>query len=233
MVDETLRPAPSFLTVAEAAKRLSVTQNRVRSLVAAGDLPASSVGMNLLIPGDAVEGRLSRGQGRGRRLTTGNAWAALYLAAGLPVAWLDRRERWRIRHYLEHHRLVDIRPQLVARGRPRAFRAHPAMLERLRSDSALMLTGTTGASELRLGLIGGTDRVEAYVAASDLDMLVGRYYLRASREPNVLLRVMEAPGVPEPRPHVAPRSAVALDLLDDPDPRAQQVGREILGEGAL
>ena len=95
-----------------------------------------------------------------------------------------------------------------------------------------MLTGTSGASELRLGLIGGTDRVEAYVAASDLDALVGRCHLRASREPNVLLRVIEAAGVPEPRPRVAPRSAVALDLLDDPDPRAQQVGRQVLGEGA-
>lgn len=232
MVDETLRPAPGFLTVAEVAKRLSVTENRVRNLIAAGDLPASSVGMNLLIPRDAVEGRISRGQGRGRRLTTGNAWAALYLAAGLPVSWLDRRERWRIKHYLEHHRLADIRPQLVARGRPRAFRAHPAMLKRLRSDPALMLTGTTGASELRLGLIGGTDRIEAYVAASDLDALVGRYHLRASREPNVVLRVIETAGVPEPRPRVAPRSAVALDLLDDPDPRAQQVGRQILGESA-
>lgn len=93
MVDETPRPAPGFLTVAEVAKRLSVTENRVRNLIAAGDLPASSVGMNLLIPRDAVELRISRGQGRGRRLTTGNARAALYLAAGLPVSWLDRRER--------------------------------------------------------------------------------------------------------------------------------------------
>jgi len=102
------------------------------------------------------------------------------------------------------------------------------MLARLRDDRSLMVTGTTGASELRLGLIGGGDRVDAYVDANHLEPLVRRYHLRSSENTNVTLRVVPSFGWTWPSARVAPIPAIALDLLDDPEPRAQQVGNDLL-----
>jgi hypothetical protein len=91
-----------------------------------------------------------------------------------------------------------------------------------------MLTGTTGASERRLGLFGGSGEVDAYVADTDLNTLVRRHHLRPSGDPNVILRVVPKFTSPWPPARVAPASAVAMDLLDSPEPRAKQVGEEVL-----
>lgn len=227
MVDEIPR-APGYLTVAEAAKRLDVTPDRVRRLVRAGELPATRFGRALMVPADAVDLRRSRGSGEGRRLEPANAWAVLYMAAGLSVPWVDRKDRWRLGRYLAAHRLGDIRDRLVARGRPHAHRAHTSVLVALRADPALMLTGVTGASEARLGLVGGSGEVDAYVAADALDGVVRRHHLRPSREPNVTLRVVPSFTRPWPPAHVAPLTVIALDLLDSDEPRARQVGTEVL-----
>jgi excisionase family DNA binding protein len=227
MVDETPRTS-GYLTVAEAAERLDVTPDRVRRLVRAGELPATRFGRALMVPADAVDLRRSRGSGEGRRLEPASAWAVLYMAAGLPVPWVDRRNRWRLARYLATHRIGDIRDRLVARGRPRAYRAHTSVLAALRADPALMLTGVTGASEARLGLVGGGGEVDAYVDADALDGVIRRHHLRPSREPNVTLRVVPSFTQAWPPARVAPLPAIALDLLDSDEPRARQVGAEVL-----
>ena len=229
MIDETPSPTPGYLTVAEAASRLSVSERMVRFLIEHGDLPASRVGSrSWLIPVEAVELRAAHRAGRGRRLTPNNAWGVLFLSAGLSAEWLDRKTRWRLSSLVRSRRLGNLRAQLIDRGRPRPYRTHPATLGRLRGDPELMHTGTTGASALRLGLVGGGNRMEAYANEPDLDALVRRYQLRPSRDPNVTIRVIPALEWSWPPAHVAPVSAIALDLLDDPEPRAQQVGAEIL-----
>lgn len=229
MVDDTLHPAPNYLTVLQAARHLSVSVDAIYEYIARSELPASRMGNAWLIPRDAVELRLERGVAGGRRFTPAHAWGLLYLSAGIEPSWLDRHARWRLRRYLETHSLRDLRAKLVNRGRPQAYRAHPGMLARLRDDPSLMLTGTTGASELRLGLIGGADRVDAYVDAGHLETLVRHHHLRPSRDPNVTLRVVPSFGWVWPSARVAPIPAIALDLLDDPEPRARQVGDELLG----
>jgi excisionase family DNA binding protein len=228
--DTTPDPAPGHLTVPEAASRLSVTEDMVRKLIARGELRAARVGRDWMIPSNSIEHRLSSPPSRGRRLTPARAWGLLFLSVGQPVTWLDRHARWRLSNYLATRRFEDMRAQLVDRGHPRSYRAHPGMLDRLRSDSSLMLTGVAAASELRLGLIGAGDRVEAYVDQTQLDGLIHRYHLRLSNDPNVVLRVIPSFGWSGPPARVAPLPAVALDLLDDPEPRAQQVGREILAK---
>ena len=229
MVDETQIGISGNLTVAQAAQLLGVSANQVRQLIATGELEAVKAGPAWMIPHRAVESRRDIGWGAGRRLAPANAWALLLLADGDEVPWLPRRTRWRLRHYLETHRLAGIRSRLVDRGRSRAYRAHPSLLNGLRDDPALMLTGATGAMARRLGLVGGAESVDAYVGAGDLDGVVHRHHLRESRGvPNVTLRVVPPIGIAWPPAHVAPVSAIALDLLESSEPRARQVGTELL-----
>ncbi len=230
MVDDTISVVPGHLSVAQVATRLAIAQNTVRSLIAAGELPAERVGRMWMIPIEAVDRRRSQGSRDGRRFSASNAWAILYMAAGMPVPWIDRHTRWRLREYLATHRLPEMRPRLVNRGQPRSFRAHSGVIETVRNDPVLMLTGPAAASELRLGLVGGTGGLEAYVAVADLAPLASRHHLRPSTTPNVTLRVVSPVNLPWPPARVAPISAVALDLLDHPEPRAQQVGERVLGE---
>jgi excisionase family DNA binding protein len=227
MFDDMSPPAPGYLTVIEAAQRLSVVPNTIRALIAKGELSAAKVGDQWLIPVGAVDHRLSVGPRHGRRLTPAGAWGLLFLSDGKPAPWLTPVARWRMKQHLARHRLDDLRARLVDRGRSRALRAHPSMLARLREDPALMLTGATAASELHLGLIGG-DHVEAYVDESKIDDVIRLYHLRPSREANLKLRVVPSFMDSWPPAKVAPISAIALDLLDDPDPRSQQVGEEML-----
>jgi hypothetical protein len=90
-----------------------------------------------------------------------------------------------------------------------------------------MLSGASGAAELRLGL-GGAEVVEGYVDEHGLSALISRHALRPSRQPNVVLRVVPSFLPSWPMARVAPRAAVALDLLDDDEPRVRQVGKELL-----
>lgn len=229
MVDETHVGISGNLTVAQAAQLLGVSANQVRQLIATGELEAVKAGPAWMIPHRAVESRRDIGWGAGRRLAPANAWALLLLADGDEVPWLDRRTRWRLRHYLETHRLADVRSRLLDRGRPRAYRAHPSLLDGLRDDPALMLTAATGATARRLGLVGGAGSVDAYVGADDLDRVVDRHHLRESHgDPNVTLRVVPSIGIAWPPAHVAPVSVIALDLLESSEPRARQVGAELL-----
>ena len=121
-----------------------------------------------------------------------------------------------------------MRDRLLDRAVVHTFRAHSSLLERIAGDLDLMLTGTSAARELHLGLLGGQDRVDAYVASTLLATMVKRHHLRTSDEPNVILRAVPPIDWSWPPARVAPRSAVALDLLDDPEPRVRQVARDLL-----
>ena len=227
MVDATSTPAPGYVTVADAAKRLGVTEQRVLRLIHERELGADRVGHAHLVRLEDVERRASLAPTGGRRFTTAHAWGLLELAAGNPAPWLDRSARYRLRRLLAERGLSGLRSRLTGRGVPSRFRGHPSQLRGLRSDPALMLSGATAASELRLGLLSG-EVVEGYIDARDLDRIVRLRHLRASRDPNVILRVVPSFTETWPPARLAPLSAVALDLLDDPDPRARTLGNQLL-----
>jgi len=134
----------------------------------------------------------------------------------------------RTKEELEARPIEALRWQLVARGRAHGYEAHPAAVDRLHDDPVLMLTGTAGAEAAGLGLVGSDRLVEAYVDAAQLDHVVKRYHLRPSLEPNVVLRPIPDFGWPPPRPAMAPTVAIALDLLENREPRARQLGRQLL-----
>lgn len=217
-----------YLTVAQVAKRLGVSVSRVNKLVNSGDLRSSQLGAITVIPEAGVERRLSLHPGNGRRLTTPNAWGVIAMASGERAPWLSPDTRYRLRRLLERHGLLALRARLTERGEPHGFRAHPSLLRAIRNDDALMLTGATAAAELRLGLLAG-ETVDAYVDERALAGIVARHRLQESQDPNVILRTV-ASFVPSwPPSRVAPKAAVAIDLLEDEDPRSRQVGKELLG----
>ncbi len=210
---------------------LSVSVARVRDLVARRELPAIKLGREWLIEKAAVEHRIALEPRAGRRFTPARAWGLLYLADGMMPDWLSPQDRWRLSSFIPRLRAGDLRAQLVARARARPFRAHPGLLDGLRSDEALMMTGISASAPLRLGLIGGDDSVEAYVSENALEDIARRHYLRPADDVNVVLRVAPSFGWTWPALRVAPSAAVALDLLDSPEPRARQVGHDLLRTG--
>ncbi len=231
MVDDATPVLEGRLTVAQAARRLGVTQAMVRHLIATGELPAERIGgRTWIVSRDAVERRADQGPQGGRRFSPANAWAILYMLAGEPVEWIDQPNRWRLRRYLASHLPSADRARFANRGRPTRYRAHPSLLAAVRSDPDLMLTGASGASGRRLGLVGGAGEVDAYVAEARLDAVVRRHHLRPSADPNVTLRAVQQFTAEWPPDRLAPATAIALDLLDSPEPRARQVGDEVLRE---
>ena len=227
MFDATPEGTVSLLPVAEAAKRLGVSETRVRQLLGSGELRARQVQGLWLIPVEEIERREDLSPQSGRRLTALRAWGLIYIAADLPAPWLDRSARYRLRRLLEQRGLMALRSRLIARGIPTPMRAHPSLLVELRQDPDLMLSGATAATQLGLGLLAH-DVVEAYVSGDHAEDVVTRYHLRASREPNVVLRVVPRFAPDWPPAHEAPLPAIALDLLEDPDPRAREVGDALI-----
>lgn len=217
-----------YLTVAQVADRLGISVSRVNKLVSAGDLRSDQLGAITVIPEADVERRLSLRPGDGRRLTPPNAWGVIAMASGERAPWLSPDTRYRLRRLLEKHGLLALRARLTERGKPHGFRAHPSLLRAIRDGDTLMLTGVTAAAELRLGLLAG-DKVDAYVAERALPGIVARHRLQESQDPNVVLRSVSSFVPSWPPGRIAPKAAVALDLLEDADPRSRQVGRELLG----
>lgn len=218
----------SHLTVAQVADRLGVSVSRVNKLVHSGDLRSDQLGAITVISEADVERRLSLRPGDGRRLTAPNAWGVLAMASGERASWLSPDTRYRLRRLLEKHGLPALRARLVERGTTHGFRAHPSLLRAIRDDDTLMLTGATAAAELRLGLLAG-DAVDAYVDERALAGIVAHHRLQESQDPNVVLRSVSSFVPSWPPSRVAPKAAVALDLLEDEDPRSRQIGKKLLG----
>ena len=215
------------LSVAQAARRLGVSVSRVNHLIAAGDLRSSRLGALTIIPEQEVERRIALHPAPGRRLTPSNAWALLSMASGEPAPWLKPDARYRLRMLLDRRSLMGLQSKLVARGTWHGLRAHPSLLGAIRDDHALMLTGVAAAGKMRLGIIAG-ESVDAYVAEPDFPGVLVKYGLKPSQDPNVVLRSVQPFSPLWPPGHLAPKAAVALDLLEADDPRPRQVGRELL-----
>lgn len=230
MFDQIPHRQRDLLSVAEAAAQLGVGPQQVRQLIRSGELEAERLGHAYLVPADAVERRASRHSPPGRRFAPANAWALLSIADGRGAPWLSADDRWRAKRHLARQPLERLRPRLVDRAKVVRLRAHPSLLGRLRDDPALMLSGLSAARALRLGLVGVGDEVDAYVDSSGFPAIVRRYRLRPSRDSNVVLRVIPPIGWASLPGRIAPAPAVALDLLDHPEPRVQQVGKALLSK---
>lgn len=216
------------MSVSDAAAALGLTRQRVGKLVKDGALRSRRLGYQTLVRRDDVDARAELRPGDGRRYSPRRAWALILLADGVVPPGLDAPTISRLRSVARSQGLWGIRARLASRAERRDHRAHSSDLARLAAEDGIVRTGPRSAADVGIGLVAPEAPIELYVDAATARRLEHRYSLRPSDDPNVVLRVVPdevRAWLTEP---VAPRSAVALDLADDRDPRSQQAAREAL-----
>jgi len=194
-----------LLPLADAADLLGLSVERVRQLVVAGQLPGQRVAKVWVVPRDAVVARRHSPGAGGRPLGPVHAWQEL-LSGALELRRPGRYQR---------------RANLV---RCDMSRADSAALPNL---VGALVGGVRAAIELGEQL-AVDDSVDLYLAAAsfrDLDAQVAFVPNAAGR---VALRVVDdAAWNLLPEGAVAPKAAVALDLLESGDPRHWIAGEHL------
>lgn len=219
----------SSIPVSHAARRLGVSEQRVRAMISAGVIEAEKAAGAWWIPAMSLAKlEVAHRQG-GRPFSPAGAWALLLLASGEPVEWAPPKVRWRTAGTLKEQGLVGVfGNKLGRRAERRAYEGHSAELRHLAGNDNLMLGGVSAASFYRLGLQGGNE-VEAYAAASAVEEITRRHGLSADGEPNVLLRAVPDDVWALIRRPVAPIAAVLADLVESSDARVRRVALEQAG----
>ena len=186
-----------LLSLSDASRLLGVSVERVRQLVVAGDLPGQRFGNAWAVPRDALVARRNHSGSGGRPLGSARAWRELVAS--------------------------EVDPRRPGRYK---LRAEVIRCEMSRAD-ADSLPGVVGAQEggvraaIALGapLVASDDR-DLYLSRRAFGELDSRVAVVPDPLGPVRLRVVDdnAWDLIPPGP-LAPRGAVALDLLDSADPR--------------
>jgi excisionase family DNA binding protein len=217
-----------WISPTEAAERLGVTPRRVYALVRDDRLRATRVGGRLVVDPREVDARLRGASAVGRPFSARRAWAIILLASGEDPSGIDASTRSKLRRLLREHDLWSMRAKFVYRAQRRPLRAHSSDIARLEAEPGLVRTGARCAAEAGLGLIAPDAPLELYADRATAERLTQRYRMAPSQRPNVVLRILPDEVRAWLRGPLAPRPAIALDLADDQDSRAQEVAREAL-----
>lgn len=215
------------LPASDAARLLGLSLQRVRALIAEGDLPGQKVAGRWFVDRSAVERRVRDPKLAGRPYSPAHAWGLIALAEGDNPKWLDASNRSRLRRLLREQDIQDILPSLARRGRRLELRAHGSDLARIESEPDVVRSGVSAASEYRLEIVA-PGVLEAYVPAGRLSQLERRYRLKPSAEPNLILHVIDGPWPFASDQRVVPRLAAVLDLLDHDDERSRRAAHRAL-----
>lgn len=211
----------------DAARLLGLSLQRVRALIAEGDLPGQKVAGRWFVDRSAVERRVRDPKLSGRPYSPAHAWGVIALAEGENPKWLDSSNRSRLRRLLREQDLQDIIPSLARRGRRLELRAHASDLPRIEAEPDVVLSGVSAASEYRLEIVA-PGVLEAYIPARRLSQLERRYRLKPSADANLILHVVDGPWPFALDRRVAPRLAAVLDLLDHDDERSRRAAHRAL-----
>lgn len=220
---ERILDVGGLVTVAEAAKQLGLSEQRVRQLIAANMLLAERVGARWLLDRAEVA-KHEAGRPSGRPMSPRMAWGFLLALDGSMPVWIYSRERSRIRQRLRRRPdVADAAAWCRHRAAAHRFVGHPSAVERLRR-SEVVLTGVAAD-----GAIVDVNYVEAYVRPSGLRRLQRELVLEPAgpfEEPNVVLRVIP-PGLWPFVEHRAGPATVAVDLWDAGDARSRREARAL------
>lgn len=217
------------ISISEAAHVLELSPARVRAMASRGQLSASKIADRWLVERESVEQRKRRGAHEGRRFAPQNAWALLMLASDEAVEEIDPGVRSRLRRALALEGLEALAPRLDRRADVSLYRAHPGEIRHLIDDPALMRSGISAAGSHEIGLVSGRE-ADGYLPEAELSRFIKEHALSpAGHDGNVRLRVVPdaAWGGLKGRP-VAPEAAVALDLMEESDPRSAKAGADVL-----
>jgi len=202
-----------LLPLADAAARLGVSVERVRQLVAAGDLPGVRFGNAWAVPQAAVAARRHQSNRRGRPLGPRRAWAEI-LAGGIDLTAVSRYK----------HRARRRRGQLGP-----GDRAH------LSDHDSVRISGVAAAIAYGEPLIDDPAAAVLYLPAG-LDERLSRSIAFVEDElGSVILLVVDDDVWPLLADHesggarhrLAPKAAVALDLMASDDPRLWQAAAHL------
>ena len=198
--------ASDLLSLADASALLGVSSERVRQLVVAGDLPGIRFGNAWAVPRDSIDARRQVSNRRGRPLSARRAWESI--AAGD----VDLSNVTRYRN----------------RGEARRYEMSAADVEFVSKQDRAMVSGAVAAVGFGELLQGKRGESDLYVSASLHDELASLVAAVPDQLSGVVLRVVPddvwafvdsvalAAGVGD---RLAPRAAVALDLMESGDPR--------------
>jgi hypothetical protein len=219
-----------MIGVVEAADALAIHPSRVRSLIAAGLLEGEKISGRWMLQQESVEARRRGPVPSGRPLAPRNAWALLLEASGDDASKrVDPVADWRMRQSLANNGLLALRGRLERRAQAHSLWGLRGELGALRSDQQTVLTGSSAAGDLKLGL-AAPDTIDAYVTSSRLDGLMDEYGLQdaPAEQANVVLRAVPDDAWMIEGRGVAPAAAVALDLASYSDSRSNRVGMQML-----
>lgn len=217
----------TVVSVVEAAEYLEVSPRRVRRMLADDLLAGRQIGREWAIERRALENLRHHRGPVGRPWRASSAWAVLAVAKG-DGSDLSPMDRSRARHRLAEHGLVGLVARLGARAEMRRFYGHPSVLEPLAAEPGVVRSGVSAAANHGADIVA-SDFLEAYVPAARIAALISQYGLDPDAErPNVVLRVVDEAVWPfAPEMDMAPRSVVAVDLLEADDERSRRAGAEL------
>lgn len=219
-----------FLSPAEAAIRLKISERRVRALLEDGRIPAERVSGRWVIAESDVS-KYQPGGLAGRPLSEKSAWqlalqAWVDASRRAPAPELSAVEKYRANQRLARLKdapdpLALIRSWLVNRAEKVEFSSSPSDLGQMRDDQRIRLSGVSHPDS---GLLANSE-LEAYVCRKDFDSLIRDWFLvkaAAGQRPNVVLHV--ADEIPEKLPPLL----VAADLAERAGVREQNAARDII-----
>jgi hypothetical protein len=214
----------------DVAGRLGVHESRVRSLLQSGRIPGQKIGNRWVLPQAVAHRIASQPRPNGRPLDLRNSWGLLFLASGEDAPWLSPPIKARLRRRLARFPLDVQLPKLRRRAEAHYYQVPASTHSRIAADPVLARSGVSAGADYPMD-IRAPHVLEAYVPKSRLADLEFRLALAESDEPgaNLILR-----GVPEFWPlegrKVAPKAAVAADLIESRDERTRRAGQSLLAE---
>ncbi|MBB6407309.1 helix-turn-helix domain-containing protein [Arthrobacter sp. AZCC_0090] len=219
--------ASNYVSTAEAADRLGVSQRQVRNMIAHGQLEVLANVPSHLVSIDSLGRACQVPRRAGRAWSPRIAWAALAMLGGGDAAWLQPSERYRLRQSLKTRSVDEVLASARNRATVRKFRATPDTISRLREYVAA--TGGTALQDADVaavfGLASGGGFLDGYVPVGVADEMAESFHMEEGSNGNVTLREVD---FEDALSKDVPIAAIALDLAESVATREHSAGRAVL-----
>ena len=193
-----------FFSVQQAAKSLGVSEVQVGRLIAQGDLAASRFGRSWMIDPRSVHRYADLHPSRGRPLPPARAWELLSSAS---VSSIEQAR------------------ELAVLCRRRAERSEvrilPGLLDRVRKDSRVILSGVDAAAHFGAA-VSVMPPLDFYIRRSDFESFSKDFIVNQdSVEHNCVVRLVDAQSFDDtPIDHHVPLLVALVDLIAEGDYRS-------------